>query len=152
MKHTFYYKPTILLFACFIISASNLYSQKYFSLHFDDFGVDYKPTKIPDTAIFNTLKAYPRSLLKIYMKEEGGKSYFELYDYKKSLILTGYYSNSPDTLCKYKFSKSLGLAEGKKHYRVALIKYLQPLPSGLWSYFNGKGKLIRKIEYQFTHD
>ena len=36
--------------------------------------------KIPDTAIFKTLEEYPKSILKIYISDENGKSYFELYD------------------------------------------------------------------------
>ena len=144
-------KPVILLLICCLDSSVNLHSQNYFYVHYDDFSVDYKPTKIPDTAIFKTLKAYPKSILKIYISDGNGKSYFELYDRNNLLKLTGYYSNSLDTLIKYKFSKSLGFTDGKSHYNVSLIKYLQPLPCGTWNYYE-KQKPIRKIEYEFTHD
>ncbi|MBK8712097.1 MAG: hypothetical protein IPL97_09540 [Niastella sp.] len=144
----------ISLFAvAFLLNVSTKsYAQFFFKLHYQEFNIEYRPSKIPDTAIFSNLKDYPNQRLIIYISSEKGESHFELFSKKNKVVIKGEYSNSTDTLTKYKFSKSLGFTDGKSHYNVSTLKYFQPLQSGTWYYFNEKQKLIRKDEYLFTHD
>lgn len=126
------------------------FSQFFFTLRYEQFGVEYRPVKIPDTATFYNLEKYPNNKLIIYIVDTKGKSYFELIDKHNSVVMKGDYSNSIDTLCRYVFSKTLGNTDQKFHYKVFTIKYFQPLKSGTWSYFNSKRRLLRKEVYEFS--
>ena len=131
--------------------ANHVCSQGFFTLHYSKFDVDYKPKKIPDTAIFNNINKYNQRLI-LYITSDRGESHLELYNSKGILLQKGNYSNAIDTLSKYRFSKSLGFTDKKFHYSVSVIKFLEPLQSGSWYYFNEKQKLIRKDEYIFNRE
>ena len=145
-------KITILISILLFSWQAKSFAQFFFKLRYEQFSLEYRPIKIPDTATFTNLKDYPNQKLIIYISEEKGESHFELFSRKNILVMKGEYSNSTDTLTKYKFSKSLGFTDRKFHYNVSTLKYFQPLQSGTWYYFNEKQKLIRKDEYLFIHD
>lgn len=126
--------------------------QYFFTLNYEELGIEYRPMNIPDTAVFYNVKKYPNKKLIIYITGDKGESTFKLLDRQNTVVMKGEYANALDTLCKYKFAKSIGFSDGKFHYGVSVIKYFQPLQSGTWHYFNSRQKLTKKEEYVFTHN
>jgi len=140
---------TLLLFLyCTLYFHTRSYGQ--INLDYGDFGVFFKPEKNIDTLTFVLTKYYPGFQLKLYLKDFGGSCYIELYNKRHQLKETGYFVNGPDTLEKYSFSKQLGPPFDKKYYGVRLVKYLSPLKKGTWTYYDEKGNLINKSDYDYN--
>ncbi len=138
----------LLLIIVQLTGFSKAYGQ--ISLDYGEFGIFFKPEKGLDTLEFTLTKFNTGFTLKLYLKDFGGASYIELYNKKHQLKETGYFVNGPDTLVKYSYSKQLGPPFDKKYYGVRLIKYLSPLKRGLWTYYDDKGNLINKSEYDYN--
>lgn len=140
----------LLLVSSHFIFGCKAYSQ--IRLEYGEFDISFVPKNCNDTLHFDITKNYPAHKLIIYLKDCGGECYFELFNKSKKLVITGYYKNGPDTLTKYRFGKQLGPPFDKKYYEVRLIKYLYPLKKGAWTFYDGKGKVIDKFEYEYKFD
>lgn len=119
------------------------------SLSYEEFGIFFYPKKCKDTLEFTLTKHYPGNTLKLFLNDCGGECFIELRNKKKQLIMTGYYVNGPDTLQKYSFAKRVGPPFDKKYYSVLKIKYLSPLRSGTWTFYDNKGNQTDKFEYEY---
>ena len=147
---------TVLFLICFkigpILIPNITLSQYHFSLSYEEFDVFFSPKKCVDTIDFTLSGKYSGYKLKMYLKDCKGEAYFELFDKKNELRMTGNYDNAIDTLKKYKLARYLGETNDIEKYRISAIKYLYPLKAREWTYYEDRKnrKKSRTIIYVYT--
>lgn len=138
-----------LLVNCFFLLPKITFSQ--IPLDYDEIGIKFTPKKEIDTIEFSTLKFNKKFKCKIYLKSILGACDFKIYDEKGKLFLEGHYSNSLDTLSKYRLSQRRGSPPSEKIiYGVNLYKYFYPLKIDNWIYYDKKGKISEQYYYEYT--
>jgi hypothetical protein len=142
----------VFIFFVFCFSNTSNSQQYYFSLSYEEFGIFFSPKKCVDTIDFTLSSRYPGYKLKLYLKDCKGEAYFELFDKKNGLRMSGNYDNAIDTLKKYRLGRHLAQPDGIEKYSITAIKYLYPLKSREWIYHEGTGKRKRSrtVSYIYT--
>ncbi len=121
----------------------SIYSESYSQhnvIYFSEFDIYLTPQKCTDT-----LKYFfgDSSYILIKLHDCEGASSFVIYNNKKDIKSSGFYSKSLDTLKKYvsvyDYSGNL--------VRIEVLKYFEPLKESDWYYYENK-KLIRKEKYK----
>lgn len=133
-----------------LLSAHNAKSQ--ITLTYDEFGIKAYPKKCIDTLVFKYVKSYPNCTLKLFLHDCSGAASFEVRSKSGLIKVKGQFDAGVDTLRKYIFGTVIGVTDGKTHISVVVIKHLYPLRSGTWLYYDSKGKVIRKEEYEYSFD
>lgn len=137
----------------FLISGSYFCElQAQLRIEYGEFEVGFRPVNCSDTFKMTLTKKYAGDILVIFLRDCRGKAFFELYSKKRTLKMTGSFESAEDTLTKYSLSKTLGLPSDKRHTLVTVIKYMYPLPSGIWTLYDEKGRKTKEFEYSFSKE
>jgi hypothetical protein len=132
------------------LSISSLNAISQITLTYDEFAINTYPKKCIDTLVFNYVKSYPNCTLKLFLQNCSGAAFFEVRGKNGMIKVKGRFDSGRDTLKKYLFAQDIGITDGKSHTVVSVIKYIYPLKSGVWRYYDSKGKIKRKEEYEYT--
>ncbi len=143
-----------ILFLFLMISLSCILSPKMsygqIPLDYEEIGIKFTPKKEVDTIELSTIKFKKNLKCIIYLKSLLGACDFKIFDAKGTLFLEGHYSNSLDTLLKYRLAKRLGVRKNTTAtYGVSLYRYFYPLKTGDWIYYDKKGKISEQYHYEY---
>ena len=136
-----YYHVLILVFV--FIASSNFYmDSRKVSIYINEYDYSFTPQKNDciDTLVKMTNDGRE---LKIILFDCKGKMHLECFKNRKK-IEEGDYSNSLDLLKKY--INTIDGITGVQ--RVKVYEFYQPLRLGVWSFYDGNGKLLRKEVYK----
>jgi hypothetical protein len=135
-----------------VFCLSFMYKQTYsqVKLVFEEFNVEFYPSKCKDTLKFAIQKGiYEGDTLKLFLNSCKGEGYIQVYSKKNKVKIQGYYADGIDTLKRYNNAKIMGKPKGEHWYQVRVLRYFSPLPCKSWIFFDEKSKRIREIKYQY---
>ena len=128
----------ILVFTFFSFSESDIKKYRIYIAEYDYF---FTPQNSCTDTIVGTLRN--NTSLSINLYSCLGKMHVQVFDSNKIKVEEGNYINSLDLLKRY--SNVVNIMSSKS--RIKVYSYYQPLRSGEWLFYNGKGILEVKKTY-----
>ena len=128
-------------------------AQSILKLEYEYLRISFYPKKCIDTFDFQIPSGeFKNCWVKIFLEDCSGQCKILVVDKKNKTKLTGFYSNGFDTLTKYSFTKIMGKPKGHSYSKARLLNYLNPLPTGIWTFFDKSGNVAQKTEYHFERE
>lgn len=140
-------KQLLIIAVCVLVSG---FSFGQIRLYYDKFDFEVLPTMPIDSITVKISKGeFKNNFATFNFKNYGGESTVQLHDSKGRLICIGQFQEGKDTLIKYVYGKVLGKGKDNVVTKVKKIKYLIPLPIGIWIFYKN-GHEIGRTNYDYV--
>jgi hypothetical protein len=111
------------------------------SIMLREFKVIIHPTKIPDTL---NERVDDNNVIRIYLQDSRGASTFWVFDLKKKIRIKGEYENA-----SHLRKRNEKIFDKDANMIIHVEKYFQPIPVGVWLFYNEKGVIIKRRKYSY---